>query len=302
MRITEYLPESLKPFPIWCLWRLEQDPKGRMTKIPYSAMYYGRASSTKPRSWATFDKAQQELKDNPGYYCGLALAVSEELKLIFIDIDDCIDDQKRIAPHAQDILKAFQNSFAEVSQSGRGIHILTKGTIPRSFKNSKNGVEMYNAKRFCSMTGKAILPFEPFEDQPALDYVFDKYKTPDPPKPIIRPVPSLSRSDQWIIERGCRNRMTSDLFSGNWQEYFGSQSEADLSLCMRLAFWTDCNPDQMDRIFRASGLYRAKWDRDDYRNRTLTTAISNCNETYSEYNKRKLMQDEERYLKAWSRY
>ena len=32
-----------------------------------------------------------------------------------------------------------------------------------------------------------------------------------------------------------------------------------MGLCVRLAFWTR-DPDQLDRLFRQSGLMRAKWD------------------------------------------
>ena len=40
---------------------------------------------------------------------------------------------------------------------------------------------------------------------------------------------------------------------------YGSPSEADLALCNLLAFWTQ-DADQIDRLFRQSGLMRPKWD------------------------------------------
>ena len=40
---------------------------------------------------------------------------------------------------------------------------------------------------------------------------------------------------------------------GDWTGY-PSQSEADQAFCNQLAFWTNKNPSQMDRIFRQSGL------------------------------------------------
>lgn len=39
-----------------------------------------------------------------------------------------------------------------------------------------------------------------------------------------------------------------------------SASEADLALCSSLAFWTGGDAEEMDRLFRESGLYRRKWD------------------------------------------
>jgi hypothetical protein len=41
---------------------------------------------------------------------------------------------------------------------------------------------------------------------------------------------------------------------------YPSQSEADLALANDLSFWFGPDPDRIDRLFRKSGLYRAKWD------------------------------------------
>ena len=46
---------------------------------------------------------------------------------------------------------------------------------------------------------------------------------------------------------------------GDYSDY-PSQSEADLALCNKLAFWCGNNPEQIDRLFCQSKLYRKKWD------------------------------------------
>ena len=61
----------------------------------------------------------------------------------------------------------------------------------------------------------------------------------------------------------------------------GDDSAADLALCNLLAFWTGCQPDRIDRLFRQSGLYRQKWERDDYRERTIRCAIESTTEVYT---------------------
>ena len=50
------------------------------------------------------------------------------------------------------------------------------------------------------------------------------------------------------------------LYSGDTGS-FQSASEADMALCSHLAFWTGRDANQVDRLFRASGLMREKWDR-----------------------------------------
>jgi hypothetical protein len=47
-----------------------------------------------------------------------------------------------------------------------------------------------------------------------------------------------------------------------------------------LAFWTGGDAARIDTLFRQSGLYRKKWDRNDYRNRTIREALSGKTEFY----------------------
>src|SRR5690606_978257 len=54
------------------------------------------------------------------------------------------------------------------------------------------------------------------------------------------------------------------LYDGHWENYHSSQSEADLALCNALAFYTAKDANEMDRMFRKSGLFRKKWDQIHY--------------------------------------
>jgi len=296
-----YFPDTMTKLPIWILWRLEPDKKGRITKVPYSGRYDGRASSTDPLTWTTFDQVVQKLQKNRSFYKGIGVGVQKSDRLIFIDIDHCVSEDGSLSEIAQDIVDHLPDQFVEISQSGSGLHIFALGEIPRNFKNSSNGVEMYSEKRFCSMTGNSIGEGSPHEDPDGLRYVFETYKTPDKSKKALkREIPTLQRDDRWILEHAQKNRKFSDLYLGNWKILgYGSQSEADLSLCNYLAFWTDCNPDQMDRIFRSSGLYREKWDRQDYRDRTIDEAISNCSQTISEYMRKEEDGFGKAFLERW---
>lgn len=56
---------------------------------------------------------------------------------------------------------------------------------------------------------------------------------------------------------------------------YGSQSEADAALCAIIAFRAGPNPALIDTIFRQSALYRDdKWERDDYRAKTIECGIA----------------------------
>jgi primase-polymerase (primpol)-like protein len=67
------------------------------------------------------------------------------------------------------------------------------------------------------------------------------------------------------------------LWKGEWQNgdgRYASQSEADLALVAYLVFMVGADPPRIDRMFRRSGLDREKWDRDDYRDRTIKHALA----------------------------
>lgn len=62
------------------------------------------------------------------------------------------------------------------------------------------------------------------------------------------------------------------VFDGDLSDYDGDHSRADLALCgefARIGF----SPIQIDMALRASGLYREKWERDDYRRATIAKAL-----------------------------
>ena len=62
------------------------------------------------------------------------------------------------------------------------------------------------------------------------------------------------------MRKGRNGAAFSALWNGDISAY-PSHSEADVALCNILAWWTNCDPARMDRLFRQSGLMREKWDR-----------------------------------------
>ena len=92
-------------------------------------------------------------------------------------------------------------------------------------------------------------------------------------------------SDALVLEHASRAANAAKfhrLWAGDWQGY-PSQSEADLALCLLLAFWTQ-DPGQLDTLFRQSGCLRAKWDEVHgactYGARTIQEAFARQTEHY----------------------
>lgn len=296
---TRFFPEALTRLPIWVLWRLE-DRNGRKTKVPYQ-IGGKRASATDPATWATNPAVMEEWEILSHHYQGIGTVMSKQNRLVFIDIDHCILPDGSFDDRASDILEAFMDddgnliTFCEFSQSGSGLHLVVIGEVPRCFNNRKKGVEMYDTDRFIAMTGNALAACEPAECPDGIRYVFNKYKTASAGSagPTIPIDQASRREDDWIIQHardripkpGQINRFPA-LFSGDISGY-ESSSEADLALCCILAFWTNNDPAAIDRIFRKSGLYRAKWERENYRRPTIEKAISHNDDTLFEFSQRR---------------
>jgi hypothetical protein len=89
-------------------------------------------------------------------------------------------------------------------------------------------------------------------------------------------------SDKAIIRRAhsaSNHKKFRQLWNGDISGY-QSHSDADYALLLMLAFWTNRDPAAMDRLFRQSGLYRDKWESEDYRARSIQSAIDYCATTY----------------------
>jgi primase-polymerase (primpol)-like protein len=81
--------------------------------------------------------------------------------------------------------------------------------------------------------------------------------------------------DRELLERAFQARngaAVERLWHGDTNGY-DSHSEADLALLAHLAYWTGRDPARMDSLFRSSALMRKKWERADYRERTLAKAL-----------------------------
>jgi putative DNA primase/helicase len=154
-------------------------------------------------------------------------------------------------------------------------------------------IEMYSKERFFVVTGHrlASVSHKVEERQDQLDRLYHRLFGPaaptghealerkEPVAPVAMPSPEVTpipaADDTTIIDRA-RSSKNGEKFSRLWsgdRTGYSSGSEADLGLCSILAYHTGGDAAAIDRLFRQSKLYRDKWDRDDYRQRTIAKAI-----------------------------
>lgn len=141
------------------------------SKVPMKALENEAASSTTPETWSDFETALESVNQNYYDYCGFVFA---DNGYVGIDIDCGYDDEGFLSVLGADIIGKC-HSYTEKSRSGRGFHILLRGTLPFKGKNNLKGVEIYKSSRYFIMTGDVLLYSNIIENQEAIDYVVEKY-------------------------------------------------------------------------------------------------------------------------------
>lgn len=286
----EQIPQELKALPNWICWDAVPDEKrGKIKKVPINALTGGGAMSNNPSTWCDFDTAVRASEKHSGI--GFMFG---GCPYFGVDIDGKEEELEAYQRGENgNIISEFIStlqSYAEISQSGKGIHIICRGTLPKRGRR-KGSVEMYENGRFFVMTGNSCSEYEGIaECSDSIKPLHEKY-IGGGHEPVAKAVPAvrLDTADQIIkAAAGAKNggKFVS-LYSGSTAGY-ASQSEADMAFCSMLAFWTGCDASKMDVIFRSSGLMREKWDRPQsgstYGALTIQKAIAGCSQVYSPKN------------------
>ena len=284
--IENNIPIDLTRLPQWVTWSGTSGANGKLGKIPIDPKSGRHAKSNDPTTWASFGEALSFCRKRG--LPGVGLMLTENDEIVGIDLDHCIDpDTGVIDDKAKKVLDRL-NSYSEISPSGQGLHIFVKGRLPEgSRRNGK--VEMYDSKRFFTVTGDILdsAPCSVMERQPELLELYQELLASPTASAKHSHLPAengaLSIREAKIHGNGDRFER---LWAGDFHDY-PSQSEADLALCRLLAFNTNGDIGQIDRLFRQSGLYRKKWDEPHfaggktYGRATIEKALSNTDERHA---------------------
>ena len=281
--ITE--TQNIRDLRQWLCWRIEERD-GKPTKVPYSPLTGEKASTTDPQTWASYPEAVEAYREHG--YGGIGFAFGEDDPFCGVDLDGCLNPEAgEIEGWAQEIMEEL-DSYTEISPSGKGVHVLLRATLPEG-RNRKGRFEAYDRGRYFTVTGKHLagspqtIESRQEELRAVLRRIFGEESTNGHTKPVAPPEPLRNYlTDGEVIQKALaasNGARFSRLWNGDTSGY-GSHSEADLALCGMLAFWTGGDATRIDTLFRQSGLYREKWNRNDYRNRTITQALSGKTQFY----------------------
>jgi primase-polymerase (primpol)-like protein len=273
------VPTELRVLPQWVCWRREQRG-GKPTKVPVDPHSGALASSTDPATWSSFDDAVAAVAR---YGCnGVGYVFSKTDPYAGLDLDHCRNPRSGvIAPAAQAIISRF-TTYGEVSVSGTGVHLIMRATLPPSCRHRARldgfEVEIYDRKRYFVVTGNrlACASAEIRGCQPQIGRLVEDLfgrRSALPTSATLSSQPELD--DEALIDRAQKAANGSKfarLWRGETADYGGDESRADLALLSLLAFWCGGDPLRIDRLFRRSGLYRQKWEREDYRTASIALA------------------------------
>lgn len=269
------IPSELKINALWCVWKLSDGKK-----LPYNALTGALAKSNDKRTFHPFSTVLTRLSAYLGYdedgrqTGGLGLGIFNGYSAV--DIDHCRETDGALSDMAQDIIKHC-GSYTEASPSGTGVRIIFKTDVMFDkakyyTNNSKRGLEIYiseHTNKYVTITGKMLSATSDINDvdiQPILDEYMQKRVITSSPLDT-----ALSKDEK-----------LHSLWYGTAPGSGADESERDLALCSKLAFYLNNDRLAVDDAFRSSTYYQSKdtkhvekWERrDDYREQTLDKACS----------------------------
>jgi primase-polymerase (primpol)-like protein len=258
MIALDRLPPEIRASRRCVVWRAEVRA-GRATKVPYlAACPSRRAAVDDPATWAPFAVALAAVE--AGFADGVGIVLGAGL--VGIDLDHVRDPATGALDAEAARIVGDLDSYAEVSPSGTGVHVLCRGALPPGGRR-RGSIEMYDRARYFTLTGEHVAGTpRTLAERTAALAALHRRLFPPPPPPPRRPGGGIPRDDAAVLARAHAARNAAKfaaLWRGDWSGY-ASQSEADLALASLLAYWVDGDAAAVDRLFRQSGLARPKWD------------------------------------------
>ena len=296
-RLRRKLPAYLRSAHSWLCFKFQTAPnRDRAKKVPIDPETGQHASYKDPATWGTLEEA---IAGCARFHAdGVGYAFMYWDNMVGLDLDNCRNPATgKIDQWASEIIREA-NSYSEVTPSGTGVRVFIDGRWRHPEHRTeglgsagKGSVEIYSEWLF-AITGDH-LPGTPRKIERRSDVISQLHTRFFPPSTpsgssTIRTAAAVTNDDAALIEKA-RNAENGEkfqqLWAGKWESY-PSESEADIALCGQLAFWTGCDMERMDTLFRQSGRFRPKWDikhfadGETYGEHTIRVAIENSTATY----------------------
>lgn len=316
---TEYL-KGLDKFPfdakqkkIFCHGNM-QVKEGIGQKIPYdprTKKLINESNYHDPDVYGAFDEIVQLL--HPHMMDSECMSVAIREGICAVSVEQCIDENGEMSEAAKSIMDKMK-SYTEISEDSAGITIFF--SLPDAFQfderkyslcNPDIGLTVYieGHKEGCiNLSGKPVIESEIEIRGAELQGIMDRYLVKDTASVKVQTSAAGTASTSVSVRQGksgmddfelmlkAKSSKSGDkikaLMDGDASAYGGDTAKATDALLCHLAFWSDRDATQMDRIFRTSKLMSPQWDSPSTGNPDMTigeaaiqSAVQFTKETYS---------------------
>ena len=297
------IPSELKDRQQWILFKVEF-VDGRLKKYPVTVLNR-RKGWNLAENQSSFEIAYRTFINTP-HYAGIGYAITENDPYTCIDFDHVYNPTtEEWNQQALEEIKKL-NSYTEFSPSETGVHVFIKAKMKKAGtkKEQPDGTdrEVYSGRHYMTVTGNHVpgTPLEINEAQEIIDEFYEKWFPDQMEVPARRkapgndfrmfevqksvtsnpnsPLKGLHPTKDQVIEL-CKEAPSgfgqkfNKIFNGDISKY-ESKSEADMALAGIIAFHTS-DYGIIKEIIHESALWDKKWERDNYCQRTIMTAIRN---------------------------
>lgn len=278
------IPDWLRRLDRWVLWKYQLREHEEWSKTPIKASSRVLASTTDTETWCGFDDALVIYNRTRDTHDGIGFVLGEDkpsgLHLAGVDLDDVVSPDGEILPRFVPIVEELgKRGHVEFSPSGTGIKAIVPGTIDATLGNRSPllddgaSVEVYGVARYFTVTGRVIgepctTPVDASELIGRIQREFcgerKERKAQGPLTAGAVGGGSSNLTDDEVLRRMFASKTGAKLrrlFDGDMIDYGDDHSAADQALASSLMWWCQNDAARADRLFRQSGLMRAKWDR-----------------------------------------
>lgn len=281
------IPEDLKINGLWCNWKLIKK-NNRLVKLPYNSKTGKLAKSNDKNTFHNYEVALDKMPEYYGITAekkisgGLGLGIFNDFSAI--DIDNCVKNNV-ISDFAMGIIK-YCDSYTELSPSKNGIRIIFKTNTKLDndkyyINNRKIGLEIYlseQTNKYVTITGRVVekKSINTIDLSLLLNKYMLKNTSADTP-----PVITSGTSEHFAIEDFKKDDKLMKLWNAAASGAGGDESENDMALCSKLAYYLKGDYNAINKAFMSSPYYLSKdeshikkWEvRKDYQKTTINNAI-----------------------------
>ncbi|MDB2225600.1 hypothetical protein PM023_13065 [Halorubrum ezzemoulense] len=258
-----HVPESIVNREIWVTYFNTDD--GR--RVPCSGISskprYINVHSPEDKHLVNFEEALANVRESRESYPrdealgGTMLVLGAQPGLSCVDLDDVIGDDGELDELASDIIDDLGSTYAEVSPSGHGIHLLLRDsqgldeeyTIKGQIETYTNRGVSYSGRHIQStsteiaeMNGMMSAYQHVYNSRRDADTVADTSESDDDID--YEPTGSLADKNQELVDAMCEHdECAEELYnegdSMSLAQFGGDRSRADMSLASKISWWAD---------------------------------------------------------------